>query len=427
MGGMRTLLACLLLVLVPPALAQAAGSAAFDAGVAAYRAGQTAEALAAFRQAQAAGLDTPQLHLNLGLSCYRLGRHDEARAAFERLREFPDYRHIADFHLGLVAARQGERGRAEALWRGVERDAPQQALRDRARVARARLGGRAGSASGYVLVAVGHDSNPALLDESLQPSGTGSASTELLGVADLPLGAAAGGTLWAQAGAYSRGYSESGAPDQSGLFAALARERHGASRRRDALEASTSRLDGEPFIDLFAAASEARPRVGEAGAAWRVQLARLEADAAHDYLDGWRLRAELEHHGRRVRYGALLELNDRADLDTGTEFFSHSPVRVRLGFDLDRPAGAWTLRWSLRDRYSAYLDPNRVLDGGGTLVEQRRSENLVQAGLRARRPLARDANLLLEYQYQHNTSSVDGFDYDRHLLLTGLEWLPRGD
>lgn len=403
-------------------------SARFDAGVAAYREGDTAAALAAFQDAQAAGLDSPQLQFNLGLCYYRLERYTEARAAFERLAQFPEYGQIADFHLGLIAAQQGERERAETLFLSVEREAPQAAMRERARIARQRLDGAADArASGYVLLGAGYDSNPALIDESLQASGGESKTTEVFGAVELPLSVGPQAVTWLQGGGYARSYDENLGLDQDGVFAGLTRE---TGRRRYSLDASSSKLEGERFTDTVAIGAEGGARPGDMGTALSVQLAHIAAASAYDHLDGWRLRTEIERSGRAgsagLRAGVQLEFNDRADLQSGNEFFSHSPLRGRVSLALENTAGAWSLQWSARYRHSRYLDPNRFLDGG-VLRVQRRAENLLQGGLRARCPLGTSFNWLVEYQYSRNTSTIEAFAYDRQLVLTGLEWVPRGD
>lgn len=429
----RILLGFVRVALVAAALAATAGvcaddaAARFDAGVAAYRDGDTAAALSAFEQARAAGLDTPQLHFNLGLSYYRLARYAEARAAFEQLARFPEYLYVADYHLGLVAARAGQRDRAEMLLRSVEQDAPEAALRDRARIARARLD-EAPGASGYLLALIGHDSNPALVDESLDSAGGGTRSTELFAAADLPLSRR--GDVRLAGGAWRRDHDERPELDQRVLFAELSRERaDGPRRRRLSFGVTDSALDGEDFSRTLAAQVEGRPATGRAGVTLRGQLARVDAADAYAHLEGWRLRGEAERAttlGRgRLRTGMQLEFNEREDLQAGAEFFSHSPLRARLSLAWDRPLeGAWSLLGSLRLRHSHFREPNVFLDGG-SLREQRRTEDLLQAGLRARRRLGDSAGWLLEYQYSRNGASIEEFEYDRHLLLTGLEWLPR--
>jgi len=416
------------------ACAEDVGVAELESGVSAYEAGDYATALARFLAARDAGLDSANLHFDLGLAYYKLGRHTEARAAFERLRQFPDYAAIADFHLGLVAARLGENAEAEELLRKVERTAPQAALQDRAGVALGRLetGAATLTPGAYLLALVGRDTNPALQDESVQASGSSESSTvELFGAFDYPLAGGAERATVLRGGGYLREYLTDNGLDQGGAFLGVSRERTTGSRSRSlSLDASASELDGDPFVDTFSAGAEARPAQGAPGLALRGQLGRIAAAAPYGYLEGWRLRGEAERMGKtesaRWRVGYQLEFNDRADLAAGNEFFSHSPLRQRLGLSLDHAAGdRWVLQWHMRYRYSRYPEANRFMEGG-TLREQRRVERLAQAGVQARRRLGLNVNWLLEYQYSDNASTIAAFDYDRHVVSTGFEWLARG-
>lgn len=426
---MRSLLTALLL-LSASAFAQGPGRAQFDAGVAAYRSGNAAGALKAFQAARADGYDTPQLHFNLGLCFYQLQRYPEARAQFEQLRANSEYAGVADFHLGLVAAREGDRARAEQLWRSME-SGPDAALAQRAGVALARLEGdsRKPVATGYLLVAGGYDSNPALLDESLQPAAGGdSPDLELFGAFGWPLGGTARAATLLHGGAYLKDYTEDLGEDQRGAFAGLSRELDDGDRRLSlGLDASTSDLDGEHFLDAFTLQAQRMPAAGEG---WRfsAQASLIQAPAVHAHLEGWRGRLGF---GRAARFGRALarlgyelEYNDREDLRAGSEFFSQSPLRQRVELVVENPAGTnTTLRWNLRWRDSRYRDPD-VTQQGVNLVEERRVETLTQAGLQLRHRLGRETFGLLEGQFSRNQATPDAYDYDRAIVLLGLEWVP---
>jgi hypothetical protein len=121
----------------------------------------------------------------------------------------------------------------------------------------------------------------------------------------------------------------------------------------------------------------------------------------------------------------VLEVNDREDLAAGSEFFSHSPVRHALEAAMVQVLSPrWSLRWRARYRASLYRDANRV-DDGGVLREERREEQLVEAGLQARRRLDGGRAVLFEYQHSRNAATPDAYDYDRHVLSIAIEWQGR--
>lgn len=432
---MRTLVGGMIAALFAlGAYAQAPASPEFDAGVVAYRAADYDAALASFLAARERGYEDPRLRFNLGLTYYQLRRLAEARAEFEALRADADYAGIADFHLALVAAREGDRARAAALWRSIEHN-PDAALAQRAGAALGRLeSARARPApSGYLFAAAGHDSNPALLDDSVQPAdGGASRVAEVFGAFTLPLsGTARAGTLL-RAGAYARAYGDDNGADQRGFFGGLSREADDGVRRRTwNLDASISELDGAPFQRIASLQLRDGPADAQPGLKLHAQFSRIGAADPYVYLEGWRVRlgaARVLRAGRGlVRLAYEFEGNDRQDLAAGAEFFSYSPLRHRFELALEPPSRNRTaVRATLRYRDSRYRDPDRFQQGAGT-VEERRVEGLAQAGMQLRRSVGRSLFGLLEYQYSRNAASIEVFDYDRHLLLAGLEWLPRAE
>ena len=78
----------------------------FEIGVRAAQKQQYQVALKAFVQAKSAGLDSPELHYNLGVVYYKLERFDKAASNFKRLIQNPEYSAVAFYNLGLVDLKQ---------------------------------------------------------------------------------------------------------------------------------------------------------------------------------------------------------------------------------------------------------------------------------------------------------------------------------
>ena len=407
---LRGCVAGALLALGAAAHASDPGRAEFDAGVAAYRAGDREAALQKFESARAAGYDTPQLRFNLGLCYYQLRRYAEARAQFEVLRTREGYAGVADFHLGLIAAREGDRARAASLGRGLEAGADA-ALARRAGFALGRIdaGAAAPVPSGYLFAGVGHDSNPALIEENLQPGARGgSPELDLLGAINWPVAGDARAFTALRGGAYLKDYTEDIGQDQRGAFAGVSRELDDGARRLSVgLDASTSTFDGERLLDAYTVQAQRAP---SAGPGWRfgAQASLLEAPRTYAGLEGWRARASVARSVRAgatlVRLGYEFERNERDDPE-------QSPDRHRVEVLLDHPGGArTTLRWSLRWRQSRF-------DAAG------REEDLAQAGLQLRRQLGATTYALLDLQYSDN-DAPGAYAYERRTALLGLEWTP---
>ncbi len=116
----RTLLVILsLFILATPVHAQSDGATLFREANELFRTGIYNTARARYREAAAAGFNTPLLHYNLGVVTYKLGRYDEARTAFERAQADPELAAIATYNLGLTYRRLGRWSDAAAAFRSA--------------------------------------------------------------------------------------------------------------------------------------------------------------------------------------------------------------------------------------------------------------------------------------------------------------------
>lgn len=91
-------------------------------GLARARAGDTAGAIEDLEQALRDQPDLPHAWLDLGIAYLSAGRLQDSRVALERAVERGHERHVAEFFLGLVQYRLGEYGAASALFRQAQVD-----------------------------------------------------------------------------------------------------------------------------------------------------------------------------------------------------------------------------------------------------------------------------------------------------------------
>jgi tetratricopeptide (TPR) repeat protein len=114
-----------------PCMAQMSGAELMQEGNALARDGIYRTALLRYREAAAAGLDTPLLHHNVGVAYYRLGEYGNAAQEFERAAAAPDERlqAIAQYNLGLARRAAGDRAGAESAFRSAADSAPGRSLR----------------------------------------------------------------------------------------------------------------------------------------------------------------------------------------------------------------------------------------------------------------------------------------------------------
>ena len=111
------LLICLSVLVPLAALAQTDGRSLMLEGNELFRDGLYRAALLRYREANAAGLDTPLLHYNIGVASYRAERFDDAAAALERASADPRLAPLALYNLGLTTRAKGETQAAERWFR----------------------------------------------------------------------------------------------------------------------------------------------------------------------------------------------------------------------------------------------------------------------------------------------------------------------
>jgi tetratricopeptide (TPR) repeat protein len=397
---------------------------AFRAGVQAYRADDYALALQKFRAARAQQPDSGPVLFNLGLCQYQLRQYAEARRSFLALRRHADLAGVAEYHLGLVAARVGQADRAAMHLRAAASgDAP--ALRALARRALDLLSDRpvAQVPAAWVLFAAGNDSNRNRLDEDIEIAGRDRASayTELNAVLQYPLPWR--GDLDLRAGAFQRDYTTDDDLDQRSLSLAL----RNTWRLRPwtltlAGESEAIELENRGTVSALGVGLQAVRRAGGRTLRLRYQPAHVWADPEVDYLEGTRQRLdvaqEFQWGGLLLGVGYEVEDNDQAgrgiDDTTGTQ----APLRHGPYLRLSR---ALTPRLSLdlnlayrRGRFDDLDLPGRPLE--------RRVDELGYVGSALRWRLGRSWGLRLDYRWSDNRSTLDVYDYRRHMLQAGLDW-----
>lgn len=418
MARLATLAAVLLASSASAAAVPEPGLDYFQRGIAQYRSGDYASALYLFNLARGAGSRNPNLRYDIALTLYQLGRDQEATAAFENLYFEPGYAALADYHLGLIALRAGNR---EAATDSLRRAASGEhlPLRQVAAAALARLENAHPQATraAYGSLGTGYDSNAGYQSDALEAvAGTSDSFVEGIGALELPLDP--GTFLFG--GVYLREYSEETAFSQQTGQLALRRQapwRGWLGSVTGSAEAAF--LAGESLHNAGTVALEARRELGPGYLVLRGSSTRIAAGDVFSELDGWRRAAGAEYAAYRAAVAYEIEFNDRADLtqDQDGDFGSRSPTRQQVSVRTSRPVTSrLTLEWRARYRHSAYADPDRI---GG--VEARRRDELTESALAGRWRLSKGWSVLGEARYAQNRSSLDHYQYRRATGLLGIE------
>jgi len=406
----------------------------FDAGVRAYRSGDFETALRHFQQALADGSSNDQSLFNLGLTLYRLERYDAARDAFLELRDRPGMTGPADYHLGLIAARRGDRDEA-VLRLSAAANSDSSALRQLAQSALERLQDSqpVPRTAAYARAGLGFDSNRNQISESLRIEGPEpeSAYADFYGSVLQRLrntgSTGSTGRVDVRASLFVRDYVVDDALDQAAVLLGLRkawRVRPWAVTLGGDLEAAM--LDGHGLYEVLTLDIDAARRMGASTLRLRYRPSIIDAGSRYDYLDGQRHQIELTEDvvlgAAILQLGYEVELNDRRDFESDDEFFSQSPLRQGPFFRFSRGLMRnLSLDVNAAYRRSRYRDENQFQQDGN-LVTERRVETLRYVGLMLRLTLNPAWALRLDYRYSDNRSSLDQYDYVREVASLNLEW-----
>lgn len=407
------------------------GNPDFEAGVAAFAAGELTVARAHFEQAREDGLESPSLLYNLGVVYFRLGQQDSAEAVFL---ELLDTRHapLARYNLGLVMQ---EKGRQEAARKWFGRAAgPESPEKVRALALRQLDQSKPEhfeqiSGSGYFLAAAGYDDNIAGTPDDASSNQAGGFA-DMLAVGNVRIGRDGFGVHGV---AYTRQYPGHSEFDNSYLSTGASwLNGVGAGELTSTLSLAGSWFGGDVLerevrlesvyrpdqclfaslitgIDCSADGSVSIIRGGTDFSAYDGEMVRLGASASKS-AGSWLLKGRYQ-----------LEVNDRKDLSTQQEFFSVSPLRNLVSAEARYYVSGRLSVGARGDiRHSRYRDDYRLVSDG-EVVSERRTDNRFRGMLLAEYRLAGPWLMLAEWSMLNNHSSIERYDYSRREVMVGVE------
>ena len=402
----------------------------------AFKQGDYPEALALFRQAEAAGDDSDKLKFNLGVTLFKLGRYAEASQYFWQLLPEPQWRDLAEYNLGLVAQRQGNQVLAARYFRRVSERSASPKLQ---RLAALQLGNVSqeplAQARPWLAMTsfnFGFDDNPyAVKNALLGAEAVGEDSfLELFAWGQYRLRGSEDDGWRLHGYGFTRRYSALDSLNLGSVSAALSRD---ARWRGWALEAGTGAelvtLGGEMVSRQLQFLGRAKREI----AGTSLQLSYIPAYYAGGdsfaYLDGWRQRFSAKV--RRDTFGAdfglyyLYDTNDRADLQQVAEdYYSYSPVRHAFGSDMRwRFFSRWELRAGVEYRYSIYDGLNRTTDDAGNVIEYERESDRIRTWVNTRYRFTPRFSLDGKLQKIDNRENHDLYDYDKTELSLGISYV----
>lgn len=417
---MKQYIAILFCFFVTHALADNGTQPLFRKGVEAFRNGDYEQARDAFEAARERGLDTAALEYNLGVTYYRLNDYSAAEKHFGKLSQRDRWRPLALYNLGLISEKRNNADAARDYYRQA-RDTGDARVAGLAGEALQRLVSDQPQGQLFLSMSLGHDSNITLSPDSLDESTDQSdhfLEAYVTGEYPVERDWRLGGT------AYLRRFADNNRFNDTLFQVELSRlHEPGRWHTRTGAQLSPAYLDDEAYQTRYGVFTEGwRSLTGDQTLKLTGEWTGVDGARAFDYLDGWQARLQARWYGplggTRLSLGYRLELNDRADLESGDNFLSYSPTRHRAAATLSWRSGrSWTLRGGGRYEYSEYADAHRI-DGETTL----RRDNQIDLFLRGIHDLQAGWQLYGEIQYQDQDSTLDTYTYERNLIQLGVEY-----
>ena len=418
----------LLFCLLAPAWAAGAdGIALFRQGVKAFQANQFQQAAELFERANRAGINKPALHYNLGVAYYRSGDLGRARSSFEKAALDSNWAALSSFNLGLIAKKSGEREKAIRLFKHTLKISQDQNLIKLTELALKQLSVKPGFAwYGIAELDIGFDSNVGLSDDGqlISASGNEDEFLELTAVAIHPFSSGILDGWKLSLDLYWLDYLDLDEFDQT-LVGAEMQYAFAPDKWSPSLAGRWEYLlvDGELVQRTLEVGLETKRVLYEA---MRMSIGYgltvfEEEDPSFASLSGLRhqldieLKQKLDSHN--LRYGYLLELNDRDDLSINGDFFSQSATRHALFLASHlRLNNDWRLDGRL-EHIRSNFDDAEIRDN---VLQGQREDKEWSLFVNARRKIFTKAMLSLGWSHTDNNSNFTEFSYSSNIYRVGL-------
>ncbi len=433
---LRLALAVMLVLVIPavPALAQGTDAAHnFLRGNTAFKAGDYQRAANAFKRARQAGMAGPAVSYNLGVSYFRLGDYRQAAAAFRETARYRTMRALAHYNLGLVSLRQGDEAQAQVWFTQTFDDAHDTKLKELAARRLNMLSRRSAEKRSRWLsmlsADIGHDDNVTLKNNSLAgASGKSDIFSEFFAYTQGVLSGAARDGILLKASVYRLQYNAQTAFDMTLLNAGLYKTLPLTGWRSETgLYVTNATLGGSNYLRSYNLSFDVRRQL-TAGPELRVRVRYhrfTTPRSVYDYLSGHSedLRAGARWAwpgGRVLRAYYQLGINTRNNLMGINTFSDFSPTRHTVHASYSWPiSAAWTFEGMLEYRTSRYAH-DYVLTSGARV---QRTDDRTRAGVQLTRTLAGNTDLVLNYNYTRNSSTLNAYSYTGNIFTAGVQYL----
>jgi len=423
----------LLLILLIPVLTFA-DTSDFNQGVGAFRKGEYEKALACFKRSEKKGLDTPNLHYNLGVVYYKLKRYHKAEQQFQKLTEKSDWNHLALYNLGLIAEARKNRKAATNYYSKVldteKTTKIKQLATMRLRALKKDRTKETATGHGFLSTSVGYDDNVLRKSDSASANKKSDIFAELYAIGSRYSQNDSGDRFQIDAGIYTYLCAEESECNYGMLFAGI---NHHQWFYHDWI-ANLGLLVNADFLNDQFYTSSPTIKFGVVRNLINLKLkliltnalSWIEAEESYEYLTGINNRTTIEMSHRmhigRILFGYIVEYNNRRDLERQEEFFSYSTLRHKVYTGIDyHVTPDWTAK--LRGKFfkSIYPDANIQFDNTGTIIRNKRDDSRLMVSVRNEYEILKNMRVFIDYSHVNNESNFAYYVYKSNQIMLGFQ------
>ncbi|MBW0148327.1 tetratricopeptide repeat protein [Marinobacter arenosus] len=401
----------------------------FRAGIEAFQ-NNNLERARALLEAAAEDLESRALTYNLGVLYFKLGDYANAEAMFRQLLPSPQ-RALAFYNLGLIALAQDQTEQARQAFREAALASSEENLSKLARGQLAKLGEPPAPDRWQALLSLsaGYEDNIALFPDSAASSLDGAFLESVNAVSGYPY-RSGDQAIKTDLQLYGREYTTE-EDFNTHLVRLNVAGVHAPGPYRLTLGVGGDQIwqggnTRENRARLSAGLRKSDCALGDERAVCSVSVDAEQVTAADRYqaYDGQHYRFDTRYKARLNAWRASakyqVDYDDRRNLDTGTEYYSVSPlgqtVSLGLGYAM---TPALEIGTSASYRYNYYRTPHRLEVPEGLLIIRREDQRLTLS-MDGEYRVNKTVSLLLNLQQVRNNSNIARYDYDRKTATVGV-------
>jgi tetratricopeptide (TPR) repeat protein len=402
------------------AVALASAKEDYNNGVEFFKKGDYHSAIASFKSAEHAGMESAALFYNLGSAYYKIEQYASSKKYFSRVTEYPDKRALAEFNLGMIALRQSNTKQALAHFKYAEANSSDKKIVAAAKQTIAELTGTAKRWGTYLLANFGYDDNISVTPDNLA-LGVDDTFYNIYASADFVVQGKRKHGWLLDAALFTIDYSDSDNFDQDFYTIGLRNEHRFSSWDTIAhLKYGNSTFGGEDLQSVYKLdVLGVTPLPGNQKIILRYRYDDFTSkNSLYDYLEGWRQRAQIRYFRNTVKSNQQVyyegELNNRGELVTSLASYEYSPTRHMFGGKYTHKfSDKWYLSGDLSYRVSDF-PASSTLDRDDTrwlldvLLDYRIDHSL---------------SIKSDIKFLQNDSTVDIYTYDKTVISVGLSKL----